>query len=322
MLSSDRIIITGANGFVGGHLSTALQVIGLRVTQLVRSKATVSHKEVTQIVVDLNDSKRLKEIISTLQPNYVIHLAASKDRVNSGAQFCDSYQKNVVTSLNLISFCLDLPNFKRFIFLGSCDEYGQAICPFDEEMREMPANAYGLSKLAVTKILAGLYQSHQFPSVVLRPTVIYGSNQGSEMFLSALIQSLLSKKDFAMTHGNQFRDFVHVDDVVDAIIKAIYAGNQVDGKVVNIGAGVSHQVKKIAFLVANLIHPDAYTNLKFGAVQYRSHEVMDYAVNIMLAKQLLGWNPHTQLENGLQKTINHFLANIDTKGRMVINNHA
>ena len=313
MTSGSHILITGANGFVGKHLSAALLLTSIRVTQLARSIVLACDKEETQIVLDLSDSKKVKEIISTLQPNYVIHLAASKDRVNSGSQFRDSYEKNVSISLNVIDACLDLPDFKRLVFLGSCDEYGQATIPFDEAQREMPANAYGLAKLAVTKILAGLYQSCQFPSVVLRPTVIYGPNQGSEMFLSALIQSLLAKKDFAMTQGDQFRDFVYVDDVVDAILKAINAGNQVDGKVFNIGAGVSYQVRKIAFLIANIIHPDAYTHLKFGAVQYRSHEVMDYAVNIIHAEQLLCWQPNTQLVQGLQETINHFRTHVDKR---------
>ena len=321
MLRNSHILITGANGFLGRHLSKALLVTGAKVSHFFRSNVSSFHNEETQIALDLTDSKKVKEIISILRPNYVIHLAGTKERVNSGAQFLNSYEINVSISLNVIDACLDLSNFKRLVFLGSCDEYGQAASPYEETQREMPANAYGLSKLAVTKILSGLYQSYQFPSVVLRPTVIYGPNQGNEMFLSALIQSLLAKKDFAMTQGDQFRDFVYVDDVVDAILKAIKAGNQVDGKVFNIGSGGSYQIKKIAFLIANLIFPDAYTNLKFGAVQYRPHEVMDYATNIMRAEQLLGWKPNTQLEQGLQQTINHFRAQVDT-GMIVIDDHA
>ena len=313
MLRNKHILITGANGFLGRHLRKALLVTGAKVSHIVRSIVPSFHHDETQIALDLTDRKKVKEIISTLQPNYVIHLAGTKERVNSGAQFFNSYERNVSISLNVIDACLDLPNFKRLVFLGSCDEYGQVPSPYDETQREMPSNAYGLSKLAVTKILSGLYQSCQFPSVVLRPTVIYGPNQGTEMFLSSLIQSLLAKKDFAMTLGEQFRDFLYVDDAVDAIIKAMNAGNQVDGKVVNIGAGVSCQVKKIACLVANLIHPEAYTHLKLGAVQYRSHEVMNYAANIIRAEQLLGWKPKTQLEQGLQRTIRDFASQIDSE---------
>lgn len=316
IFENSHILITGANGFVGLHLTNALADTGAKVTQLVRLTGSSINKKGAQIALDLTNRKMVAEIFSVLQPDYVIHLAAIKNRNDIGTQFRDSYDTNLSISLNVIEACLELPKFKKLIFLGSCDEYGQVASPFDETQREIPANAYGLSKLAVTKILSGLYQSRQFPSVVLRPTVIYGPNQGDEMFLSALIQSLLAQKDFAMTSGDQYRDFVYIDDMVDAIIKALAAVNQVNGEVVNIGAGASSQVKEIAMLAADLIYPDAYQHLKFGAVSYRPNELMNYAVNIGRAEQLLGWQPTTKLEYGLQQTISHFRAKVDTAMKM------
>ena len=311
MLRGSHILITGANGFLGIRLSRALLASGANVFHFVRSISPIFNNEKIQIALDLTDRKKVIESISILQPDFVIHLAGLKSREVDGIKYRDLYNTNLSISLNVIDACFQLSHFKRLVCLGSCDEYGQAQSPFDETLREIPTNAYGLSKLAVTKMLFGLYQVYQFPSVVLRPTVIYGPNQGSDMFISALIQSLLDKKDFAMTHGVQFRDFVYVDDVVDAIIKAVISGDQVNGTVVNIGAGVSHQVKKIAMLVSSLIHHDANRHLKFGAVNYRTNEAMDYAVNIARAKQLLGWHPYTQLEQGLQKTINHFRVQLE-----------
>lgn len=306
MLISDHIVITGGSGFIGKHLSVALLANGFRVTQLVRSIVPGCQYEQKQIAFDLNDRKKVQDCIATLQPNYAIHLASSKDRINSKAGFRDSYEKNVSMSLNLIDACLNLSDFKRLVFLGSCDEYGQASSPFDESQREIPANAYGLSKLAVTKILSGLYHSFQFPSVILRPTVIYGPGQGDEMFLPALVNSLLMGKEFAMTSGEQMRDFIYVDDVVEAIIKALNADEHVNGKVINIGAGVASKIKNIATLVADSIHPDILKLIKFGAVQYRANEVMDYSVVIARAKELLGWYPKTSMESGIQSTIKYF----------------
>lgn len=311
MLSNRHIIITGANGFVGRHTCEAILKAGAKLTQLVHTNESSSNTERVQIAVDLTNRNRVAEIFSALQPDYVIHLAGEKNRNDIGTQFRDSYDRNLSISLNVIEACLALPKFKRLIFLGSCDEYGRVSSPFDETQREMPENIYGLSKLVVTKILSGLHQSSQFPSVALRPTVIYGPNQGDEMFLSALIQSLLTQKDFAMTYGEQYRDFVYIDDVVDAIIKSLTADNRVNGAVINIGAGASWQVKNIATLVANLIHKNANNHLKFGVVPYRPTEVMNYAANIGRAEQLLCWHPTTKLEQGLQQTINHFRAQVD-----------
>ena len=321
MQRNSHILITGANGFLGRHLSSALLSTGTKVTQLVHTIAPEHHKTDIKIALDLTDRNKVIEVFTNLQPDYVIHLASTKDRMNTGMQFRNSYETNLSISLNVIEACLGLYDFKRLIFLGTCDEYGQTTCPFVETQRELPVNTYGLSKLAVTQLLSGLYQSHQFPSVVLRPSVIYGPNQGNEMFLPALIQSLLAKKDFAMTFGEQFRDFVYVNDVVDAIIKTLLAGEQVNGSIINIGAGVSYQVKKVALIVADLIKPTAKSHLKLGVVQYRPNEAMDYAINISLAKQSLDWQPLTTLTQGLQHTINHFKEKV-INGNKIVDKHA
>ena len=141
---------------------------------------------------------------------------------------------------------------------------------------------------------------------MLRPTVIYGPGQGDEMFISALIQSLLAGRDFAMTNGEQRRDFIYINDVVDAIIKAVSSDERVNGMVLNIGAGVSYQIKEVATLVATLVGPNVSRHIKFGAVQYRFNEVMHYSVEIARARELLGWHPNTNIKVGLQHTIKHF----------------
>jgi nucleoside-diphosphate-sugar epimerase len=306
MLASSHVLITGANGFVGHHLCDALKIKGSSITRIVRSLHHETEKEGATIVLDLTDREKTIHIFSDLQPDYVIHLAGSKERINAAKQFRDSYDTNITVSLNVTEACLNLTNFKRLVFLGSCDEYGSLSSPYHETQQEIPVNTYGLSKLAVTKLLLALYHSCQFPAVVLRPTVIYGPNQGNEMFLSSLIYTLLHNKEFAMTSGEQFRDFVYVGDVVEAIIKALYADIHVNGEIFNIGAGLSYQVKKIALSVAELISSDSNIRIKYGALQYRTNESMAYSVNIKKATDLLEWKPCTSLEDGLQHTINHF----------------
>lgn len=317
MFENAHILVTGANGFVGNHLTRALLATGARVSQIVRAVTPFSGNGGGQIVLDLADRMEVIRVFSSLQPDYVVHLAGSKNRVQDTAQFRGTYDINLLTSLNVIDGCLAIDDFKRLIFLGTCDEYGQVPTPFDETQREMPANAYGLSKLAITQMLSGLFLNRQFPSIVLRPTVIYGPNQNDEMFLSSLIRSLLAKQDFPMTLGEQSRDLVHVDDVVGAINKAVEAGEQVNGAVINIGAGVSYQIKCVANLVANSIHPDGSKYLKLGAVQYRSNEIMDYSVRIARAKELLGWLPTTNLEFGLRNTVAHYSAAIDDRTKQI-----
>jgi len=307
MLADSHILITGANGFVGRHLSKKLLASGARVSELIRSTELLPYEVVKeQYLLDLVDSAKVMDLFTHLEPDYVIHLAGLKTRVNDTSQFFETYNENLSMSLNVIGACRSLASFKKLIFIGTSEEYGQALTPYEENQKELPTSAYGLSKLAVTQILSALFHSQQFPSVVLRPTVIYGPGQGEDMFLPALVQSLLAGKDFAMTAGEQRRDFIYIDDVVDAIIKALNANERANGKIVNIGAGVSYQIKEIAALVENLINPATGDLIKFGAVLYRPNEVMDYSVVITRAKELLDWHPSTTLEEGIRHVVTQF----------------
>lgn len=304
-MDSERshILITGANGFIGRHLDEPLLAAGARVSRLARSTPLLGYAEGDWHILDLTDRLKVAEVFADLQPNYVIHLASSKDRSSNVVQFADIYQTNISMSLNVIEACRALKNFRRLVCLGTCDEYGLTQSPYDETQKGAPTTAYGLSKLSISQILTSLYHSHRFPSVVLRPTVVYGPGQGEEMFLPALIRSLLAGKEFAMTAGEQLRDFIYIDDVVDAIAKAIAADDQVNGEVINIGMGVSYSIKEIADLVAGSISPASYELIRLGAVQYRPNEMMGYSVAIARAQSLLGWTSSTSLENGIRQTV-------------------
>ncbi|WP_187351825.1 NAD-dependent epimerase/dehydratase family protein [Candidatus Methylopumilus rimovensis] len=304
-MQKTHIFITGANGFVGRHLLRMLIARKIRVSIAVRSGPEQNLPFLESYKVDLTDKIKVFDLINFLKPDYVIHLAAKKNRNNNLESFGNDYNANFLMALNLINACRNLLNLKRFVFLGSCDEYGFGPRPYSEGQNEFPSNAYGLSKLSISKLLLSLYHTDLFPSIVLRASIIYGPEQNDEMFLPSLIHSLLSDKDFQMTLGEQFRDFVYINDVINAIIKVLSADERVNGKIINIGFGVSHKINHIAEMTANLIAPTALRRLKFGEVEYRPNEIMDYSLKISLASDLLGWNPKVNIEEGIRKTVNH-----------------
>lgn len=308
-MNGSKVLITGSSGFVGRYLSSKFYSKGYRLTCLVHALDPLRQAPVDQIPLDLTNKGEVFKVISAIGPDCVIHLAGNKSRDDSKSRF--SYDANVSISLNVIEACLALPKLQKFVFLGSCDEYGLSDHAFDEKQQEMPVNNYGLAKLAITKLLYGLSKSCQFPSVVLRPTVIYGPNQGNEMFIPSLIGALLAGKDFPMTDGDQYRDFIYVDDVVEAINAAIQADQLPSGSVINIGSGHSCRVKDVALLLANLIDPNAIKHLRFGVVPYRPNEIMNYAANIGRAQKLLGWVPKTTLDDGLRRTLSGFRKSSD-----------
>jgi len=305
-MSKGHVLITGGAGFVGTHLHKRLISEGYSVSVTVRSALKINKSDPNTHIIDLADRAKVYEFVRTLNPDYVFHLAAEKNRNNDPENFSNVYDTNILMALNLIGACRKLENFKRFIFLGSCDEYGLRPRPYNENQQELPASFYGLSKLATTKLLSSLFHTESFPSVVLRASVIYGPEQNDQMFIPSLIQSLITKKDFSMTLGEQFRDFVYISDVIEALIKTLLADKQINGKVINVGLGTSYKVNHIAKIVANLIAPDAFAAIKFGDLKYRPNEVMDYSMNISLASELLAWTPKIDVKEGIQKTVSYF----------------
>jgi UDP-glucose 4-epimerase len=213
----------------------------------------------------------------------------------------------VHSAWNVIEGCQELPYFKRFVFLGSFDEYGRAEPPHVETQQAQPTSAYGLSKLVITQTLLGLHANYDFPAVVLRPTVIYGPGQGDKMFVPTLIRTLLAGKEYAMTCGEQTRDFLYVGDAVTAVLKAVQADASIDGSVINLGAGHSYSVKAVVNMILREMPSAIAAQVKFGAIPYRRHEVMRYAANIERAVALLEWQPTTDLQQGLRATIDYFI---------------
>ena len=301
-----RVIVTGASGFIGQHLCKALSEKEAIVVGFTRS--TLDSKYLSeQYDVDILDEITIRQIIHAVQPEFVVHLAASKDRGVDTAAYREGYKTNLMGSLNLINACQDLPVLARFVFLGSTDEYGQLQVPFKESDKEAPIAAYGASKLAVTELLKALSRSNKFPSVTLRPTIAYGPGQDDSMFLPALIRALVEGRNFDMSLGEQTRDFVYVDDLVQAIIQALLAPS-LCGDVINISSATPIRIDALAKMTANILGDEADKLLKFGAKDYRTSDVMQYWAANTLAKSLLGWSPTVSLEEGVQRTVDYFKA--------------
>lgn len=305
MSTLTHVLVTGASGFVGSHVCAALKVTGVQLSCLSRTLPTAGTTGF--YALDLLDAAAVGKLLAELQPDCVIHLAALRHRGVGPSDFRATFDTNVRSAWNVIEACQSLPHFKRFVFLGSCDEYGRSKPPYVETQQAEPTSAYGLSKLAITQVLAGLHANYGFPAVVLRPTVIYGPGQGDDMFIPALIQTLLAGKSFSMTKGEQTRDFIYISDVVDAVLKATHADACIDGGVINLGAGHSYSVKDVVDTVLREIGTASSKQVQFGALPYRYHEAMYYAASIERAAALLDWRPMVGLQEGLRATIDHFV---------------
>jgi UDP-glucose 4-epimerase len=300
--NSKRILVTGANGFIGRHLCKTLYSSGAYVFGMVRQIHKNECYLSEQYTANIYDQQAINRVIEEVKPEIVIHLAGEKQRARDIAGYRTNYETNLIGSLNLIEACQKEVNLRAFLYIGSCEEYGLHQPPFDEDMREEPVSTYGVTKLAVTQLLQTLTRVSSFPAIILRPSIVYGPGQSTDMFIPDLIKTLLSGAEFEMTLGEQTRDFVYIDDVLDAIMKACYL-ESLGGQVVNISSNSPVYINELAKNIANMISPATIKLLKIGAKPYRPSETMNYWANNTLALELLGWKPRVMIDAGLKTTL-------------------
>lgn len=307
-LAGARVLVTGASGFIGTRLCHALQERGAKVIAFVLGEPSRNPPNGEVHTIDMRDAIAVRGAILRVAPTYVVHLAALKLTGAQPQDFRASYEANLFATLDLAKAIIECGGCRRFAYLSSAEEYGRGPVPFDLAAREAPLTAYGLSKLAATQLLQALAATEDLPIAVLRATVVYGPGQRSNMFVPSLIRSLLVKKRFPMTDGNQMRDLVYVDDVIDGILRALVMSGRHD-EAMHISSGAAVSIRDVALLTARLIGENAEVLIEFGALRHRPGEAIEYWASNEETHTVLGWSPLVSLEDGLQRTIEHLRAN-------------
>ena len=203
--------------------------------------------------------------------------------------------------LNILKI-LKKKDLKKFVQIGSSAEYGKIKPPIKESSFGSPQTPYAIAKLSCTNFLLHLFQIHKFPVVILRLFQVYGSNQASDKILPFLIKNCKKDKKFLTTSGEQYCDFCHIDDVVNAIFKSLLKV-KTNGEIFNIGSGKRIQIKYLIKLVKKLIGKGKPI---FGGIKYKKGTNMGNFPNINKAKTKLNWKPRISLIDGLKKTISSF----------------
>lgn len=300
------VLVTGHNGFIGKQLCSVLLSNGFAVVGLGRGRGRGrvggAIDGFLSYEFDILDKAQVFNTIVKHSPEIIIHLAGGPARGGSYNDFRDCIDMAQRGSWNIIDAALKLPGLEKFIFLGSCEEYGCIEVPFVESSQESPNTAYGLAKLSISRYLQTLSRIYDFPSLILRPSVVYGPGQSKKMFLSDLIRHLLNDQIFDMSKGEQTRDFVFIEDVVRAILLAISAEN-CHGEIINISSCSPILIKNVAREVRLQVPGDGLDLINYGAKDYRPGESMKYYADNSKSKKLLGWSPQVSLTEGIRRTV-------------------
>ncbi len=294
-----RLLVIGGSGFVGHHVVKRGIAQGWQVTCLGLNPPlpTRTIPGARYVAANLMQSQELQELGDN-RFDYVVNLGGYIDHAlfnNGGRKLIRSHFDGL---LNLLEY-LDRAAIKRFVQIGSSDEYGDAPAPQREDQRERPISPYSLGKVAATHFLQMLHRTEGFPAVTLRLFLAYGPGQDEKRFLPQIIRGSLDDREFPVSAGEQLRDFCYIEDTVDAIFRCFNCA-AADGRVFNIASGQPRSIRELIELTRRLIGSG---RPQFGRIPYRAGENMALYADISAAREALGWTPATPLETGLKATI-------------------
>ena len=287
-----KCLVTGGVGFIGSHLVQRLQVLGHDVTVLDKDAYPPSLREDVALFWRWD-----------VKPDWVFHLAALTDVIPSIEKPVSYLQSNVMGTARLLEFAV-ATGVKRFIYASSTSIYGiPQEYPTPETAPAAPQYPYALSKWLGEEAVMHWGQVYKLPVVALRPTTVYGPGMvhHRQGYGSAIKVFLAQKANGApytvVGDGSQSRDFVHIDDVVEAFIRA--AESDISGEAFNVGYGQPRTINELLALLGES-HGRVYVPKRPGEPD------MTWA-DIRKIKRALGWEPKVNLEQGVLT----LLANLD-----------
>jgi nucleoside-diphosphate-sugar epimerase len=292
-----RVLVTGGAGFIGRHLCRALVRAGVEPTAWVRpgpEPLADLGAGVTVRAVDVRRPDQVGQALGGWPPDLVFHLAGLRLLGHSAEQLSAMFETHALGALYLAQ---GLRPEARMVVVGSGEEYGRGPVPFHESQPGQTRTAYAVSRLATTLACLELAS----PSVcVARLAVVYGPQQTGPMFIPSLFAAATAGRPFEMTRGEQTRDFLYVDDAVDALL-ALARCDAARGQVVNVGSGVETPVRQVAEQAVRLMGEGV--DLRIGAIPSRPGEADRYLCSIERITALTGWRPTVDLAQGLARTL-------------------
>lgn len=295
-----RVLLTGANGFIGAHVGRALLAQGCEVHGLVRRAPIVSG--VVPELGDLTDRDAVRSAVARARPDVCVHLAWYA---------APGKYLHAVENLALIEATLDLARrladagCSRLVGAGTCFEYDTGGSePLSETSPTLPGSLYAASKLGLFGVLEKYAALASMTFAWARLFYQYGPGEPEGRLVPHLLRSLLRGETAEVTPGEQVRDFLHVDDVASAIC-AIARGDLAGA--VNIGSGVPVAVRDLVTTLGRLC--GASDRVRLGALPYRAGDPMFVCANSAKLRTT-GWRPRFDLESGLRDTMDAFKKDV------------
>lgn len=312
-----RILITGAEGFIGSHLTEELVRLGYKVRAFVLYNFMNSWGWLD--LVDKNIKKSLDVFSGDIRDPHGIKLAmkncdcvlnlAALIGIPYSYQSPDTYvDTNIKGILNILQAARELKT-KKIIHTSTSEVYGTAqSIPITEEHPLQGQSPYSATKIAADQLALSFYRSFGTPVGIIRPFNTYGPRQSTRAVIPTIITQLVNNKTNVQIGSlKPTRDFSYIKDTVQGFIKAVKK-DAIIGETVNIGSGYEISIKEIALLIAKITGKKIKFTTQKERMRPPKSEVERLVASNKKAKKILNWEPHYKSYNGLKKGLTETIA--------------
>jgi len=315
--NSQRVLVTGAGGFIGSHLSERLVKEGAEVRALVHYNALGTHgwldhsplhDDMEIFAGDICDRDSVH--LAMKNRDIVFHLAALIAIPYSYRVPFSFVRVNIEGTLNALNVAREL-DIERLIHTSTSEVYGTArYVPIDEEHPLQGQSPYSASKIGADKMAEAFHLSFGLPVVILRPFNTFGPRQSDRAVIPTIITQCLHGKSVHLGSLSPTRDLNYVSNTIDGYLLAAGAAN-VEGQVINLGSGKEISIGELAKLIAELTGVSVEIISEEQRARPDRSEVHRLLADNDRAWELLGWKPAVSLRDGLKSTITWIRNNFD-----------
>ena len=306
-MSEKKVLVTGSNGYIGSNIAKAFSNISWEVYGIDRNTTNMNarhyHKELLK--ADFGDYAMIKKYLENVKPDVVVHCGGSNFAQPSRENPSEYYLNNVVGTINLLRAIIETCSDKLpvVLFSSSASVYDNVDGLVTEETATNPSSPYGNTKLIIEGLLKDYYNAYGLVSISFRyfnvagASIDLGPSTSSLHIISRVLQSAINSNEFTLNgDGHHVRDYVHVEDVADAYLKAVVNHTPKSAEVYNLGTSIGVSNQQVIEYVREHVN-----DFKVHNGPNREGDADQLVADASKANKTLGWTP---VKSNLETIIN------------------
>ena len=312
-----KVLVTGAGGFIGSHLTEYLFELGAEVRAFVRYTSRADEGFIKYFSDDLRnnmdivygDIKELETVVKATEGvDIIFNLAALVGIPYSYIHPQEVIETNTIGTLNVLMAARDV-GIEKLVQTSTSEVYGTArYVPINEDHPKQPQSPYSASKIAADAIALSFYHSFDLPVALIRPFNTYGPRQSDRAVIPSIISQALTKDRLTLGNTTPTRDFTFVADTAEGFIKVAESEKSV-GMEINIGSGQEISIEDLTRKIISLVGRDIVVEHDKERDRPAHSEVERLCADNTRARNILEWLPKVSLTHGLEETISFIKSN-------------